>query len=150
MKIKNYYIVLLFFIVFTACEKEKDIVKETHPVKYMFINNGDSIISTVVLYCTTYYPDEVMSLFVSKGKWRPPVWDTEDSELLDFDSICVTPNTNAYIGCYYNFSITVWQFDSLGIERKKKYYKIDTIRNIADYNVKSTWPSDTVNYTVLE
>ena len=144
---KHCYLILFLFFALYACKKE-DIpeARKEYPVKFIFINNGDAVISKVTLFPCVGYPQEGILHWYGTSKARPVPPYQSDKELRDYDEVIIDRFDDVYVGCVVDFDITVWTPDTMGIGRPRSYYRTNTIKGPEDCTIVFIWPDDTVHY----
>lgn len=147
---KNLYIAFLFgLLIIYSCEKELDSGRIEFPIKFTFYNQGDTSLKKVVLYCSTFYPEEKKTLWLSTGKWRDAYSYDSQYLLHDFDSIIVKPNLLVYSGCIYEYNVALHFINTRGSGFVKLFTKTDTINSNSSIDIKFVWPKDSLTYTRL-
>jgi len=66
--------ILLMIGVGYSCEKNSDAVEPKFEINYRMYTEGDTSLYSVTIYCTTFFPEEDLTSFISKGKWRDAYW----------------------------------------------------------------------------
>ena len=147
---KNLHIAFLFglFIIY-SCEKEHDSGRIEFPIKYSFYNQGDTSLKKVVLYCTTFYPYEKQTGWLSTGKWRDAYPYDNQYLLHDYDSIIAVPDLLVYSGCIYEYNVALHFINTTGTGFVKLFTKTDTINSNSSIDIKFVWPIDSLTYTRL-
>jgi len=139
--------VLLLIGVGYSCEKNSDAVEPKFEINYRMYNEGDTSLNSVTIYCTTFFPEEDLTSFISKGKWRDAYWYQPEQLLHTYDSLIVTPEISGYSGCTYYYFIGMHFYDSAGNPYKRSYSKFDSIKNRTDADIRFYWPTDTSTFS---
>ncbi len=159
MKCFNYYLLLVFFILFMGChwsepEIQPSYVKESAVFK--FYNNGDSTLERMTLTFRLHYPVENYWFegFESHEKniiFNPRIMQ---SQLHPYDSI-IHSHSEAYIGCPRYAEFAVYYSDSTSADgyRLRGKYVIDDVipqkyavkeQKYPDAIITVNWPKDSL------
>ena len=144
---KSLILMISILIVMTySCEKESDNIEAKFKIKYQMVNLGDASLDAAVIYCTTVFPEENLTSWLSKGKWRNANWYQPELLLHNYDSLIAIPDILGYPGCFYQYWVCLHFYDSLGNPYRRTYFKSDTIENITNSFITFYWPSDSSNF----
>ncbi len=148
---KNLYITFLFgLLILYSCDKEHDYRRVEFPINYTFYNQGDTSLKKVVLYCSTFYPEEKVTGWLSTGKWRDAYYYDSQYLLHDFDSIIAEPDLLVYSACIYEYNVALHFINTTGSGFVKLFTKTDTIYSNSSIDIKFVWPKDSLNYIRLD
>jgi hypothetical protein len=139
-------VVFLWIGVAYSCEKKSDLSEPKFEINYRMFTEGDTSLYSVTIYCTTFFPEEDLTSFISKGKWRDAYWYQPEQVLHNCDSLKVTPDIQGYAGCSYYYIIGLHFYDSSGNPYMRSYSKFDSIKNRTDADIRFYWPTDTTNF----
>ena len=129
-----------------SCDKNSDFIESKFEINYRMYTDGDTSLYSATIYCTTFFPEENLTSFISKGKWRDAYWYQPEQVLHNYDSLIVTPDIQGYSGCFYHYLVCLHFYNSLGNPYKRSYSKSDSIKNKINADIRFYWPADTSNF----
>jgi len=133
-----------------SCEKKSDFVEPKFEIMYRMYNVGDTSLDKAVIYCATVFPEENLTSWINKGKWRNAWWYQTDLLLHDYDSLVVIPDILGYKGCFYQYWVCLHFYDSLGNPFRKTYFKSDSIKDKSSADIQFYWPTDSSKFSRIE
>ncbi len=143
-------IILTILLVACSCKKELNTSRIEFPINYIFYNQGDTSLKKAVLYCSTFYPEEKITGWLSTGKWRDAYYYDSQYLLHDFDSIIAKPDLLVYSGCIYEYTVALHFINTTGSGFVKLFTKTDTINSNSSIDIKFIWPDDSLTFTGID
>ena len=137
------FIFLLFIA--SSCEKNHENDKGEYLFKVTAINQGDTGLVKLNVYAAIFYPDKHELLWLSASKWRAPSYPERDYILHDFDSVQIIIDNSIYIGCIVDILIGCHYKDKESSYHVKNINMQDTIETEDGFDMRFTWPVDTLN-----
>lgn len=132
-------------IISTSCEKIHEHDKGKYLFKATAINKGDTSLVSLNVYASIFYPDEHELLWLSASKWRAPLYPQRDYILHDYDSVQIRLDSSVYGGCQVEILIGCHYKDKESNYHIKNINLHDTVETEDGFDLRFTWPADTLN-----